>query len=69
MPLPQLMTAKDVHRTLKCSLPLVYKLAERGQLPCIRWEAPGAGDRKRTVVRFQIEDVQAFIEKHREGRV
>ncbi|MBW1779019.1 MAG: helix-turn-helix domain-containing protein [Deltaproteobacteria bacterium] len=50
---------------LRCSLPHVYKLAERGQLPCVRWECPGNGNGKpRTMVRFKLEDVQAFIEKN-----
>ena len=31
-----LLVAKDVKKILRCSLPLVYKLAERGQLPCVR---------------------------------
>ena len=60
--IPELLTAKDVQRILKCSLPLVYKMAERAQIPCVRWDAPGNGSRKKTVVRFKLEDVQKFIE-------
>jgi hypothetical protein len=63
-----LLTPKDVQRMLKCSLPLVYKMAQRGQLPCVRWECPGEGEGKqRTMVRFKLEDVRNFInENYRE---
>ena len=60
-----LLTAKDVKRLLGVSLPLVYKMAERGQLPCIRWRCLGKKNRRpKTVVRFKREDVVSFIEKH-----
>lgn len=62
----ELLTAKDVRKILRCSLPLVYKMADRGQLPCIRWECPGTGSRKKTVVRFELETVMAFVETHRQ---
>jgi len=61
----ELLDAKEVRKILKCSLPLVYKLAERGQIPCVRWECPGEGTKKpRTVVRFKKNDVIQFVEKH-----
>lgn len=60
----ELLGAKEVQRILKVSLPFVYKLAERGQLPCVRIPCVGAGERARTVVRFKLSDVQAFIEQH-----
>jgi len=60
-----LLDAKEVRQILKCSLPLVYKMADRGQLPCIRWDSPGEGKEKpRTMVRFKQKDVVDFIEKH-----
>jgi predicted DNA-binding transcriptional regulator AlpA len=60
-----LLTARDVKQSLGCSLPLVYKMAERGQLPCVRWECPGDGTTKpRTMVRFRQSDVMRFIEDH-----
>jgi len=60
-----LLDAKEVKKILRCSLPLVYKMADRGQLPCVRWECPGIGDsRPRTMVRFKKEDVLAFIENN-----
>jgi hypothetical protein len=60
-----LLDAHEVRRLLKCSLPLVYRMAERGQIPCVRWECPGEGKKKlRTMVRFKREDVYSFIENH-----
>jgi hypothetical protein len=59
-----LLDAKDVKAILRCSLPLVYKLAERKQIPCVRIPCPGEGQRARTMLRFKLNDVQAFIEKH-----
>lgn len=64
----EILTAKDVHGILKLSIPGVYKLAERGQLPCIRWKCPGDGKKKpRTVVRFKKSDVLDFIREHYGG--
>ncbi len=61
----ELLTAKQAARLLNCSVPLIYKMAGRGQLPCIRWECPGEGDTKpRSMVRFKLEDVQNFVEKN-----
>jgi predicted DNA-binding transcriptional regulator AlpA len=60
-----LLDAKEVKKILRCSLPLVYKLADRGQIPCIRVPCPGIGkERTRTMVRFKKSDVLSFIEKH-----
>ena len=60
-----LLDAKDVKKILRCSLPLVYKMAERGQLPCVRWECPGKGtDKIRTTVRFKLDDVMEFINQN-----
>ncbi len=61
----QLLDAKEVKKILKCSLPLIYKMAARGQLPSIRWECPGKGNKKpRTTVRFKLDDILEFIEQH-----
>lgn len=61
----QLLTPKEVQKILKVSLALVYRMADRGQLPSIRWECPGGGERKKTMVRFEQEAVFDFIRKHR----
>jgi hypothetical protein len=60
-----LLDAKEVKRLLRCSLPLVYKMAGRGQIPCVRIPCPGEGLQKpRSLVRFKKNDVLMFIEKH-----
>lgn len=60
-----LLNARDVSKILRCSLPLIYKMADRGQLECIRWDCPGNGEKKpRTIVRFKKEDVFRFMENH-----
>ncbi len=59
-----LLTAKDVRRILNCSLPLVYRLAECGQLRCVRWECMGNGKKPRTMIRFKQGDVMGFIADH-----
>jgi transposase len=65
--IPHLLTAKEVQRVLGVSLALVYRMAERGQLPCVRWECPGEGEKRpRTMIRFELEQVQRFIEQHRQ---
>lgn len=56
-----LLTAQDVKRVLKCSLPHVYNLADRGQIPCIRIPCPGKAS---SMVRFKQEDVRSFIQDH-----
>lgn len=60
-----LLTAKEVKGILRVSLPAVYKMAERGQLPCVRWDCPGKGeDKPRTTVRFKQSDIMEFVQKH-----
>ena len=68
IPVELLLSAKEVKKILRCSLPLVYRMADRGQLPCVRWECPGVGKRKKSMVRFSPEDIREFIEKHRRKR-
>ena len=60
----KLLTAKQVAAILACSTPLIYKMAEREQLPCVRWSCPGGGEKQRTMVRFRQSDINAFIEAH-----
>ena len=59
-----LLKAKEVKQLLRCSLPLVYKLADRGQIPSIRIPCPGLGTRKKELVRFKRDDVMEFIQAH-----
>lgn len=64
----ELLTPLEVKKILKCSLPHVYKMAARGQLPCVRIPCLGAGKRAKTMVRFKKTDVMAFIEKYYSDR-
>ncbi len=61
----ELLTPKDIKKTFRCSLAMVYKMAERGQIPCIRIPCLGDGKkRSRDMIRFKKEDVLDFIETH-----
>ena len=57
----ELLTPLEVKSLLKCSLPYVYKLAERNKLPCLRLPCLGEKQRK-TLLRFKKRDVFDFIE-------
>lgn len=59
----QLLTAKDVQRSLRCSLALVYRWADQGRLPCVRIPCPGNG-RQKSLVRFKHSDLVEFIDRH-----
>jgi len=60
----ELLKPQEVKKLLKCSLPWVYKAADRGLLPCVRIPCPGEGERLKTMVRFKRNDIFDFIEKH-----
>ena len=61
-----LLTARQTAKLLNVSVPLIYKMADRGQLPCICWPCPGHGEKRaRNTVRFDLDEIKAFIEKHR----
>ena len=60
-----LIKVKKTALMLDVSAPLVYKMAERGQLPCVRWKCPGKGTEKpREMLRFKRSDIVEFIEQH-----
>jgi hypothetical protein len=61
-----LWKASTVARILGCCNAQVYRMAERGQLPCIRWECPGSGTEKpRAALRFEPEQIREWIKRHR----
>ena len=60
-----LLTAQDVKKLLKVSLASVYAMADRKQIPSIRWKCPGNG-REKKMLRFKMEDLLQFIEDHRQ---
>ncbi len=60
-----LLTAKEVTSILKVSLPTVYSMVERGQLPAVCWESPNrAGQKRQRTVRVKRSDVFKFVEDH-----
>ena len=59
----ELLTPKDVKKILKCSLPQVYRLADRGLIGVVRF--PSAIENGgRGMVRFKVEDVFDFTESN-----
>lgn len=56
-----LLKPTEAARILNVSRPYVYRMAEKGLLPCVRW--PGTGEK--TVLRFLKDDVLKFISDHR----
>ena len=62
--MPELMTATDVKKTLRCSLSYVFRLSEDGRLPSIRIPCRTLGTRRKELVRFRREDIEAFINNH-----
>ena len=64
----ELLTPKDVKKILRCSLPWIYKAAHAGVLPCVLIPCPGLGVRKKSMVRFEVEAIRDFIEKHRKDQ-
>ena len=63
--LEPLLTAKQVQRVLNVSLPMVYKLAHSGQIPCIKWGCPAEGkSRSKLTIRFRKSDIIKFIGGH-----
>lgn len=61
----EILNAKEVAKLLKISLPGIYNMADRGQLPCIRWKCPtGNGKRPKMMLRFKESEIWDFIESH-----
>ena len=56
-----LLKPTQAAKILNVSRPYIYKMADKGLLPCVRW--PGTGDK--TVIRFLMDDILKFIEDHR----
>ena len=63
-----LFTARQIAKLLNVSVPLIYRMADREQLPCICWPCPGHGEKRaRNTVRFDLSEILEFINKHRKG--
>ena len=62
----ELLSPKQVARILKCSSAWVYKASERGLLPSVRIPCSTTGNRKKNLVRFEVEAIGEFIRLHRQ---
>ncbi len=61
----QLMTARDVKRTLRCSLSWVYKAADVGLLPHVRIPCSSKDNKRpKHLLRFRQEDILQFMQKY-----
>ena len=59
-----LLKPAEVAKILSVSRVYVYKMADRGLIPSVRWPGTGAGDK--TVLRFREVDILNFITEHRQ---
>ncbi len=56
-----LLDAQDVKKLLNVALATVYKMAERGQLPCVKWVIDASGKRPKSVIRFKKEELSEGV--------
>jgi excisionase family DNA binding protein len=57
----KLLRPSQVASILNCSTSYIYKLADAGSLPCIRFSVSGNGKRKKETLRFKEGDIENFI--------
>jgi hypothetical protein len=61
----ELLTPKETAKLFKCSLAMIYKMADRNQLACFKIPCLGDGKEKpRNMIRFKLGDVMEFLENH-----
>lgn len=61
----ELLTPKETAKIFKCSLAMIYKMADRGQLPCFKIPCLGDGvEKPRSMLRFKFDDVVNFLKDH-----
>ena len=61
-----LMNAEDAAELLACSIPYVYKLAQRGKITAVRWPRLNSeGETKGYFLRYQKSDLLKFIEQNK----
>lgn len=57
----KLLRPSEVAQMLNVSASYIYKLAEAGALPCVRFSVSGKGKRKKETLRFKEADIKNFI--------
>jgi len=54
----RLLTSQQVADALQCSVRFVWDWTKRGELPAVRMNR---------LVRYRVEDIEAFIARHQDG--
>lgn len=62
--LPEILRPAQGALMMNVSTSMMYKLAESGALPCIRFSIPSEGKRKKRTLRFYRKDIEIFIKDH-----
>jgi len=57
-PLPEAVSAEEISARWNLSLPKVYEMARRGEIPCFRFGRS---------VRFLVDDVMAALAANKQG--
>jgi excisionase family DNA binding protein len=57
----KLLRPSEVAQMLSVSTSYIYKLADAGALPCVRFSVSGNGKRKKETLRFKGSDIKNFI--------
>jgi excisionase family DNA binding protein len=61
----ELLTAEEVARLLRLKAATIYEAAAEGRIPCVRlWRG-----RRKAVVRFRRDEIEAFIQQSSVQRV
>jgi excisionase family DNA binding protein len=56
-----LLRPSQAAQMLNISASYVYKLADSGVLPCVRFSVSSSGKRKKETLRFKESDIKNFI--------
>ena len=59
-----LLDAQEVKKILNIALATVYKLADNGKLPCVRFTVDVNAKKSKSIIRFKKQDIIEFIESN-----
>ncbi len=62
--LPEILRPSQGAQMMNASRSFMYKLADAGHIPCIRFSIPTEGKRKKETLRFYRKDIEIFIKDH-----
>ena len=60
----KLLRPSEVAQMLNVSASYIYKLADAGLLPCVRFSVSEKGKRKKETLRFYPQDIEIFKKDH-----